>query len=49
MLGAKPYAAPYTSGKKLTQLDGDPLPDPTAYRHIIGALQYCTLTRPDIS
>jgi hypothetical protein len=38
MLRAKPYAAPYTSRKKLTRLDGDPLLDPTAYRHIIEAL-----------
>lgn len=49
MIGAKPNAAPCTSGKKLTKFDGDPLPDPSIYRHIIGALQYCTLTRADIS
>jgi len=49
MDGAKPYSAPCTSGKRLTASDGDPLPDPTLYRHVIGALQYCTLTRPDIS
>jgi hypothetical protein len=49
MLGAKPYSAPYIFGKKLTRLDGDPLSDPSIYRHIVGALQYCTLTRPDIS
>jgi hypothetical protein len=49
MLGAKPYSAPCTSGKKLTHLDGDPLSDPSLYRHIVGALQYCTLIRPDIS
>jgi hypothetical protein len=49
MLGAKPHVTPYTSRKKLTQLDSNHFPDPIAYRHIIGALQYCTLTRSDIS
>jgi len=49
MLGAKPYSAPCTSSKILTRFNGDPLSDPSLYRHIVGALQYCTLTRPDIS
>jgi len=49
MDGAKPYSAPCTSGKRLIASDGDPLPKPSLYRHIIGALQYCTLTRLDIS
>lgn len=49
MLSAKPYSAPCISGKKLTRLDGDPSSDPTLYRHVVGALQYCTLTRPEIS
>ena len=49
MIGAKPHAAPCTSGQKLTKMDGDALPYPTTYRHIVGALQYCTLTRPDIA
>ena len=35
-------------GSKLSA-DGDPVPDPTLYRSITGALQYATLTRPDIS
>jgi hypothetical protein len=49
MVGAKPYSAPCTSRKRLTAADVDPLPDPSLYRHIIGVLQYCTLTRPNIS
>jgi hypothetical protein len=49
MDGAKPYPTPCTSGKRLIASDGDPLPDASLYRHIVGALQYCTLTRPDIS
>jgi hypothetical protein len=49
MLGSKPYAASCTSGKNLTKLDGDALPNPTAYQHIVGALQHCTLTEPNIA
>jgi hypothetical protein len=49
MVGAKPYSAPCTSGKRLTAFNGDPLPDPSLYQHIIGALQYYKLTRPDIA
>jgi hypothetical protein len=49
MIGAKPYASPCISGCQLSKFDGDPLPNPTPYRHIVGALQYCTLTRPDIA
>jgi hypothetical protein len=49
MDGAKPASTPCASGGKLSRFTGDPLPDPTEFRHIVGALQYCTLTRPDIS
>jgi hypothetical protein len=48
MTGAKSYQTPRISGKKLSKFDGDPLPDSSLYRHIVGALQYCTLTRPDL-
>jgi hypothetical protein len=49
MMGAKPSKSPCSSGAKLSKFDGTPLLDPTPYRHVVGALQYCTLTRPDIA
>ena len=49
MDGAKPASTPCASGGKLSQFTGDPLPSPTEFRHIVGALQYCTLTWLDIS
>ncbi|KAB2620230.1 hypothetical protein D8674_039646 [Pyrus ussuriensis x Pyrus communis] len=47
MTGAKPCSTPLSS----TKLDhsGDLLADPTEYRSLVGALQYLTWTRPDIS
>ncbi|KAF5443065.1 hypothetical protein F2P56_035657 [Juglans regia] len=49
MVGAKPYSAPCTSGSKLAASNGDPLPHAIEYRQIVGALQYCTHTCPDIA
>jgi hypothetical protein len=49
MSGAKPSKSPCTSGSKLSRLDGEALTDPTSYRQVVGALQYCTLTRPEIA
>ena len=49
MIGAKPATTPLSSSLKLSKTEGDPLPDATEYRHVVGALQYCTLTRPDIA
>lgn len=49
MEDAKPYSNPTTSGQKMTLFDGTPLDDPTEYRSVVGALQYLTLTRPDLA
>jgi hypothetical protein len=49
MTTSKPYLAPCAAGSKMSKYDGIPLPNPTIYRHIVGALQYVTLTRPDIA
>jgi histone deacetylase 1/2 len=47
----KSVDTPLLVSEKLLVADGDPLSseDSTRYRSIVGALQYITLTRPDIS
>ena len=49
MEASKPAPTPGSLGRTLSQSDGVPLPDPSEYRRIVGALQYVTLTRPDIA
>jgi hypothetical protein len=51
MLGAKPYSSPCVFGSQLSAHDGDPLAphDITVFHQTVGTLQYCTITRPDIS
>lgn len=49
MLEAKPVSTPMASSPKLTLLSGTSLSDQTAYRQLIGGLQYLALTRLDIS
>lgn len=44
----KPVASPSSFGSKLSRFDAELLPDPFEYRQVVGALQYCTLTRLDI-
>jgi histone deacetylase 1/2 len=48
---AKPVETPLSTAKKLSLSDGEKLgsEDSTRFRSIVGALQYLTLTRPDIS
>ncbi|CAN6716049.1 unnamed protein product [Malus baccata var. baccata] len=46
---AKPISTPMSSGQKLSAHDGDPFDQPELYRSVVGALQYLTITRPDLS
>jgi len=47
----KPISSPLSTTEKLSVREGDSLgpDDSTRYRSVVGALQYLTLTRPDIS
>ncbi|XP_019055697.1 PREDICTED: uncharacterized protein LOC109115785 [Nelumbo nucifera] len=47
--GAKPASTPMATSMKLSKFSGTSLADPTEYQSVVGALQYVTLTRPDIS
>lgn len=47
--GAKPSPTPLSQTTTLQLHDGTPATDPTTYRQMIGALQYLSLTRPDVS
>lgn len=47
--GAKPCTCPVPLHNKLTTHSGTPLSDATTYRSLVGALQYLTWTRPEIS
>lgn len=49
MESSKPYTSPVATGQKLGPSDGDPLTDATVDRSVVGALQYLTLTRPDLA
>jgi hypothetical protein len=49
MDGAKDVTTPLSVSVPLKLANGSPLVDPTEYQRVIGALQYLSLTRPDIS
>ena len=49
MTNCKPSSTPYSSLSRLNQTQGTPLPNPTHFRSLVGALQYLTFTRPDLS
>jgi histone deacetylase 1/2 len=51
MAKCKAVSTPLASSEKLSITDGDRLApdDATRYKSVVGALQYLTLTRPDIS
>jgi hypothetical protein len=49
MANCKPVSTPADTRSKVSHDDGTPLRDATWYRAMAGALQYLTLTRPDIA
>ena len=49
MRDCKPCSTPVDTHSKLSVADGTSVSDPTHYRSIAGALQYLTITRPDIA
>jgi Reverse transcriptase (RNA-dependent DNA polymerase) len=49
MLGATPCTTLMQAGQQLSKHAGTPLSDPYLYRSTVGALQYATLTRPDLA
>lgn len=49
MFDSKGITSPMVSSCKLSKYGTDTVSDPHFYRSVVGALQYATLTRPDIS
>jgi hypothetical protein len=49
MTNCKPVATPVDTKPKLSASDGKPFDDPKFYQSIASALQYLTLTRPELA
>ena len=49
MFDSKPKKIPSAVGKSLSKFDGELMEDVTMYRSVVGALQYVTITRSDIT
>jgi hypothetical protein len=49
MSNCNPISTPLDTKSKLSCHDGHPVSDPSTYQSLAGALQYLTLTRPDLS
>jgi hypothetical protein len=49
MKNCNPISTPIDTKCKLSSQDGRPVSDASLYRSLVGALQYLTLTRPDLS
>ena len=49
MVNCNPISTPADTKSKLSSQDGRKVADPSHYRSLAGALQYLTLTRPDLS
>ena len=49
MDGTKPASTPMSSSRTLVRKHSNPFTDPTLFRHLVGSLQYLSLTRPNLS
>ena len=49
MDNCKPAPTPVDTKAKLPSVTGPRVDDPTAYRSLAGALQYLTVTRPELA